>query len=48
MDLIRDEAGLPVVLELELTEPSLFLMHASGAAERFTRYLSEVLQQSGQ
>jgi hypothetical protein len=25
------------VLELELTEPSVFLMHAAGAAERFAR-----------
>ena len=39
IDLIRDAAGSPVVLELELTEPSLFLAHASGAAERFVRDL---------
>ena len=41
IDLIRDEAGAPVVLELELTEPSLFLAHADGAAERFVRHLVE-------
>jgi len=35
VDLIRDEADAPCVLELELTEPSTFLLHASGAAERF-------------
>ena len=39
IDLIRDAAGAPVVLELELTEPSLFFPHAPGAAERFTQYL---------
>jgi O-ureido-D-serine cyclo-ligase len=36
IDLIRDGAGAPTLLELELTEPSLFFAHASGAAERFT------------
>jgi O-ureido-D-serine cyclo-ligase len=39
VDMIRDDAGAPVVLELELTEPSLFLMHAPGAADRFARHL---------
>jgi glutathione synthase/RimK-type ligase-like ATP-grasp enzyme len=34
VDLIRDDAGHPVLLELELTEPSLFLAHADGAAGR--------------
>ena len=34
VDLIRDDAGRPVLLELELTEPSLFLAHADGAAAR--------------
>jgi O-ureido-D-serine cyclo-ligase len=37
VDLIRDDAGAPVVLELELTEPSLFFAHAPGAAQRFAR-----------
>jgi hypothetical protein len=27
----------PALLELELTEPSLFFAHAPGAAERFAR-----------
>ncbi len=36
VDLIRDAAGSPVLLELELTEPSLFFAHAPGSAERFT------------
>jgi O-ureido-D-serine cyclo-ligase len=37
VDLIRDFRGDPVVLELELTEPSLYFAHAPGAAERFAR-----------
>ena len=35
VDLIQDADGHPVVLELELTEPSLFFAHATGSAERF-------------
>ncbi len=35
VDLIQDSAGQPVVLELELTEPSLFFATAIGAAARF-------------
>jgi hypothetical protein len=35
------------VLELELTEPSLFLTYAPGAAERLTRQLVERLQSGG-
>lgn len=34
VDLIRDDKGAPCVLEMELTEPSLFLVHSHGAAER--------------
>ena len=34
VDLIRDDAGRPCVLELELTEPSLFFRHAPGSAGR--------------
>jgi len=36
VDLIRDDDGAPCLLELELTEPSLFFAHAAGSAERFT------------
>jgi len=32
IDLIRDAAGEPVVLEVEMTEPSLFFAHAPGSA----------------
>jgi hypothetical protein len=35
VDLIPGPDGDPVLLELELTEPSLFLRHDEGAAERF-------------
>jgi hypothetical protein len=35
VDLIRDEAGEPCVLELELTEPSLYLAFEPGSAQRF-------------
>jgi glutathione synthase/RimK-type ligase-like ATP-grasp enzyme len=35
VDLIPDDDGNPVVLEIELTEPSLFLAHGEGSAERF-------------
>lgn len=39
VDLIRDAAGAPVLLELELTEPSLFFDHAPGSAQRFAECL---------
>jgi O-ureido-D-serine cyclo-ligase len=35
VDLIRDQQGEPVVLELEMIEPSLFFPFAAGSAERF-------------
>jgi glutathione synthase/RimK-type ligase-like ATP-grasp enzyme len=37
IDLVDDAAGRPVVLELELTEPSLFLPQAPEAAEALVR-----------
>jgi glutathione synthase/RimK-type ligase-like ATP-grasp enzyme len=39
IDLIRDGKGSPVLLELELTEPSLFFGHAPGAAARLAQAL---------
>jgi len=39
VDLLRDPKGQPKLLELELTEPSLFLAHAPGSAERFAAAL---------
>jgi hypothetical protein len=41
VDLIRSEDGQPCLLELELTEPSLFFMHAPGAARRFAELCSQ-------
>lgn len=35
VDLVPDDAGQPRLLELELAEPSVFLEHAEGAADRF-------------
>ena len=37
IDMIRDAVGRPLLLELEMTEPSLFLAHAPGSAERLAR-----------
>jgi hypothetical protein len=42
IDLIRDGGGGPTLLELELTEPSLFFAYAAGSAERFTAAVVEV------
>lgn len=44
VDLIRADDGLPRVLELELTEPSLFFVHGDGAADRFAASLLRRLQ----
>jgi glutathione synthase/RimK-type ligase-like ATP-grasp enzyme len=41
VDLIHDDDGAPRVLELELTEPSLFFEHAPGSADRFARVIVE-------
>ncbi|MGA3362981.1 MAG: hypothetical protein ABSD82_13235 [Solirubrobacteraceae bacterium] len=35
VDLVRDDEGRPVLLELELIEPRLYFAEASGAAQRF-------------
>jgi O-ureido-D-serine cyclo-ligase len=40
VDMIRDGGGEPVVLELELTEPSFYLAYAPGAAQRFAGVLT--------
>jgi hypothetical protein len=39
IDLIRDADGAPRLLELELTEPSLFFLYDDGAADRFVASL---------
>jgi hypothetical protein len=43
IDLVEDATGRPVVLELELTEPSLFLPQAPDAAPRFARAVTDAL-----
>jgi glutathione synthase/RimK-type ligase-like ATP-grasp enzyme len=43
VDLIRDPADQPCVLELELTEPSVFLLHEAASAARFARAILEWL-----
>ena len=44
IDLIRDAEHAPRLLELELTEPSLFFAHAPGSAERFAAAVSAAVQ----
>jgi len=46
IDLLHDADGAPAVLELELTEPSLFLAHAPGAAEAFAWQIVGSLKES--
>lgn len=43
VDLARDEAGVPMVMELELVEPSLFLARRPGAADRFVAQIGTLL-----
>jgi len=47
IDLIRGADDAPVVLELELTEPSLFFAHAPGSAQRFARAVLERARAAG-
>ena len=43
IDLVEDDDGAPRVLEVELTEPSLFLGTAAGAPERFAKAIEDAL-----
>jgi hypothetical protein len=43
VDLVRDEAGKPIVIEFELVEPSLFLSLHPPAAERFASACAKLL-----
>jgi hypothetical protein len=43
VDLARDAAGQPCVMELELIEPSLYFTHRAGSAERFAAALARML-----
>lgn len=47
IDIIRDADGAPVVLEVELTEPSLFFAHGDGAADRLADEISALLARQG-
>ena len=47
VDLLRAADSSPCLLELELTEPSLFFAHAEGAAERFVEVLCRRVGASG-
>ena len=42
VDVIQDVDGHPVVLELELTEPSLFFAHAPGSAQRLAEAIGRL------
>jgi hypothetical protein len=43
VDLIRDAEGAPRVLEVELTEPSLFFAYATASADRFAAAILEAV-----
>jgi hypothetical protein len=43
VDLVPGSAGEPLLLELELTEPSLFHAHAEGSAARFAAAIARRL-----
>lgn len=45
VDLVRAGDGHPCLLEIELTEPSLFFAHAPGAAARLAAHLRAVVTQ---
>jgi hypothetical protein len=47
IDLVPDGAGAPILLEIELTEPSLFLGTAPGAPERFAAAVAVRLSRTG-
>ena len=44
-DLARDASGAPLVMELELVEPSLFFARRPGSADRYAQALRRRLQQ---
>ena len=43
VDVVRGPQGQPLLLELELTEPSLFIAQCLPAADRFAAVVEEVL-----
>ena len=44
VDLARDDAGQPMVMELELVEPSLFFSRGPGSAARYVAGLRRRLE----
>jgi glutathione synthase/RimK-type ligase-like ATP-grasp enzyme len=40
VDMVAGADGRPVVLEVELTEPSLYLVHSAGAVDRFAEAIA--------
>ncbi len=44
VDLIPDPEGDPMVLEVELTEPSLFFEHSDGSADRFAAAIAALFR----
>ncbi len=44
IDIVRGDGGRPMLLELELTEPSLFLQFGDGAADRLAAAISRRLR----
>jgi hypothetical protein len=47
VDLIPDQEGNPLLIELELTEPSLFFEHGPGSVERFATSIAAKLGKEG-
>ena len=47
VDLVPDSSGNPLLMELELTEPSLYLAHATGAAQQFAHVLAGQIERPG-
>jgi len=47
VDLVPDPNGDPVLMELELTEPSLYLRYAPGAADRLAQVLARQVERPG-
>jgi glutathione synthase/RimK-type ligase-like ATP-grasp enzyme len=44
VDIARDEHDRPMLMELELVEPSLFFVHAPHALERFSRAIERIVR----
>jgi hypothetical protein len=47
VDVVRDEAGAPRVMEVELIEPSLFFLKAPHALDRYVRAVVRELSAAG-